>query len=139
MSERDAVLFANTAFYAAFSRRDTDAMDDLWSAAHPVSCIHPGWSILYGRTDVLKSWHGILHNPKAPQIKPRNEHVEMIGDLAVLTCIEELSGPQYLVATNVFVREGSVFRLIHHQAGPANVDPQALEPSEDERPHGPMN
>lgn len=139
MSERDAVLFANAAFYAAFSNHDVAAMDEVWSASRAISCIHPGWSVINGRDDVLKSWHGILRNAKAPTVKVHNERVEALGDLAVVTCVEELNGQQYLAATNIFAREGSVWRLIHHQAGPANVDPQSLEPSEDDRPHGPMN
>lgn len=139
MSERDAVLFAHAAFYLAFATRDAAAMDALWAKSRPVSCIHPGWDILHGRHDVLRSWHGILQNPKAPKIKVHNERVDIHGDAAVVTCIEDIGGSQYLAATNVFVRDGSSWLLVHHQAGPANVDPQTLEPSEDERPHGPVN
>lgn len=139
MSERDAVLFAHTAFYLAFSTRDTEAMDKVWSTTHPVSCIHPGWPILYGRDEVLKSWHGILRNPNAPKIKVHNERVDMHGDTAIVTCVEDLGREQFLAASNIFVRDGSSWFLVHHQAGPAAVDPGALEPAEDERPHGPVN
>ena len=139
MSERDAVLFANTAFYTAFSTRDVAAMDGVWAKNTPVSCIHPGWAALYGREDVLRSWQGILRNPNSPKVKVHNERVTMHGEIAVVTCIEELTGPQFCVATNVFVKEGSIWHLAHHQGGPANINPQALEPSEDERPRGPVN
>jgi hypothetical protein len=114
-------------------------MGEVWATTGPVSCIHPGWGILYGREAVLQSWQGILRNPRAPRIKMHNERVVQLGDAAVVTCVEELNGQQFLAATNVFVRDGSAWRLIHHQAGPANVDPQALEPAEDERPRGPVN
>jgi len=139
MSERDAVLFANGAFYLAFSTRDVKAMAEAWAEGHEISCIHPGWAILYGREAVLKSWQGILRNPNAPKVKAHNERVDMLGEAAVVTCIEELNGRQFLAATNVFVKAGSAWRLVHHQAGPANVDPQALEPAEDDLPHGPVN
>jgi ketosteroid isomerase-like protein len=139
MSERDAILFANGAFYLAFSTRDMKAMAEVWAEHREVSCIHPGWAIIHGRAAVLKSWQGILRNPNAPKVKAHNERVEVIGEAAIVTCIEELSGRQFLAATNVFAKSGSSWRLVHHQAGPSNVDPQALEPAEDDLPHGPVN
>ncbi|MDX2145298.1 MAG: nuclear transport factor 2 family protein [Rhodospirillaceae bacterium] len=139
MSERDAILFANSAFYTAFNMRDAAAMEEVWAKDKPVSCAHPGWAILYGRDDVMKSWRGILKNPNAPKIHCHNERVENLGDVAIVTCIEDLNGRQFLAATNIFARHGSAWHLIHHHAGPANVDPQSLEPSEDETPHGPVN
>ena len=33
----------------------------------------------------------------------------------------------FLVATNVFVREGRLWKLVHHQAAPTSVRPQADE------------
>lgn len=139
MSDHDAVLFANAAFYAAFSSRDQQAMQAAWSKTKAVSCVHPGWNIMYGRDEVLQSWQGILRNPNAPTVKVHNERVMVSGDTAVVTCIEELNERQFCVATNIFIREGSTWHMIHHHGGPANVDRQALEPSEDERPRGPMN
>jgi hypothetical protein len=41
MSDTDAVLFANEAFYRAFADRDEEAMEDLWSATAQVACLHP--------------------------------------------------------------------------------------------------
>ncbi|MSO99016.1 MAG: DUF4440 domain-containing protein [Rhodospirillaceae bacterium] len=139
MSDRDAILFANGAFYLAFTNRDLEAMAEVWSVHKSVSCVHPGWSILYGLDHVMRSWQGILRNPNAPKVKVHNERVEVLGDSAIVTCVEELKGQQFLAATNIFVREGSAWRLVHHQAGPANVDPQSLGPPEDERPRGPVN
>jgi hypothetical protein len=139
MSERDAILFANSAFYVAFSARDVDAMGEAWAIDRPISCIHPGWATLYGRGDVLKSWANILSNPNAPKVKVHNPRVVVMNDTAVVTCVEELNGRQFLAATNIFVRSGSAWRLVHHQAGPANIDPQMLEPAEEDTPHGPMN
>ena len=139
MSERDAVLFAHSVFYLAFSARDHKAMGDVWTSDRPVSCIHPGWAALYGREAVLKSWKSILSNPKAPKVKVHNERLDILGDAAIVTCVEELNGQQFLAATNLFIRAGSAWKLVHHQAGPANVDPQSLEPAEDDRSRGPIN
>ncbi len=62
------LLFANDAFYRAFTSRDYAAMEGLWARAHPVMCLHPGWPALFGREDVLGSWQRILGNPQAPSI-----------------------------------------------------------------------
>ena len=48
MSDEEAVLAANEAFYRAFAARDFAAMDALWAAEAPVACIHPGWDALVG-------------------------------------------------------------------------------------------
>src|SRR5688572_590510 len=114
--EADA-LTANTAFYAAFAGRDMEAMAALWSHQLTVTCIHPGWQTLSGREDVLRSWQGILANPEQPRIVSGGAEVRIVGDLAVVLC-RELVGGNPLVATNVFVREGGAWRLIHHQSGP---------------------
>ena len=139
MSEREAILFANDAFYIAFSARDMAAMREVWASDRPVSCTHPGWATVYGRDAVLASLQSILRNPNAPKFKVHTEHIDMVGDAAVVTCVEELTGRQYLAATNVFIRAGSAWKMVHHQAGPANVDLQALEPAENDKPRGPVN
>ena len=53
MPDREALLFANEAFYLAFADRDMEAMETTWSATTPVACIHPGWGVLTGRDEVL--------------------------------------------------------------------------------------
>ena len=63
---RDAVLFANEAFYRAFADRDIAAMEEIWASEAPVACIHPGWSPVIGRERVLASWRAILANPASP-------------------------------------------------------------------------
>ncbi|MCB2106619.1 MAG: nuclear transport factor 2 family protein [Rhodobacteraceae bacterium] len=138
MSDRDAVLFANTAFYAAFYQRDFEAMAEVWAKGRPISCTHPGWATLYGSDAVIESWRGILSNRNAPKIKCRAENVEILGEAAIVTCVEDFGDGQYLAATNVFIRVGHVWAMVHHQAGPANVDPATLGEQDDE-PAGPVN
>ena len=137
MSEHDAVLFANAAFYAAFAARDLGAMENVWSKDKSITCTHPGWQPLSGRDDVIASWRSILGNPAAPRITSRQERAVIYGDCAVVTCIEQINDPQggaqYLTASNVFVRAGHIWVMVHHQAGPVNIDPGALEEAE-ERP-----
>jgi len=118
MSNTDAVLFANEAFYRAFADRDMVAMDALWSRKAAVTCIHPGWNPLTGRDAVMDSWRAILADINAPAISCRNSGVRLFGDLAYVICHECLE-QGFLVATNVFIRENGPWRMIHHQAAPA--------------------
>lgn len=137
MSDHNAVLFANAAFYAAFAGRDAKAMEQVWSKDKPISCTHPGWQPLVGRDEVLQSWRSILGNNSSPEISCRQERTALYGDVAVVTCLEQITdghgNDEFLTATNVFVRSGSIWTMVHHQAGPANVDPQALD-EEEEKP-----
>src|SRR5690242_2652824 len=87
MSEREAILFANTAFYAAFSTRDYAAMEALW-AHEDVGCIHPGWPPLKGRKAVMASWKNILGNEASPHATARDAVVLYEGATAIVLCLE---------------------------------------------------
>lgn len=122
MSERDALLFANEAFYRAFASRDLKAMTELWSNEVPVACVHPGWPPIYGRDEVLKSWAAIIGNASQPQVQCHDARPFITGTGGFVICYEEVQG-QYLLATNVFVRDGSAWRMVHHQSGPTSGKP----------------
>ncbi len=127
MSERDAVLFANEAFYRAFADRDPEAMDEVWARDAAIVCIHPGWPPVVGRDEVMASWRAILTNPDSPATQPRAAQAYLLGEQAFVVCYEEIDG-QFLIATNIFTREGGRWRLVHHQAGPtAGVPPEEDE------------
>lgn len=124
MSELDAILFANEAFYRAFADRDMQAMGEMWAGNAPLSCIHPGWGLLEGSEDVLQSWQAILTNPGAPDIQCHSARAHMQGEMGYVICYEEIDG-NFLIATNIFVHEGRRWRLVHHQAGPTAEGPPA--------------
>lgn len=115
-SDEEQVLEAHAAFYDAFAERDMDAMEEVWAQAAPVSCIHPGWSLLVGREAVIESWRSILEGPAAPDVVCSREFVHLFGDTALVLCVETLVDGQ-LMATNVFVRELDHWKMVHHQAG----------------------
>ena len=129
MSELDAVLFANEAFYRAFADREMAAMADVWATEAPVSCIHPGWGLLEGLDEVLSSWQAILSNPDSPTITCLGARAHMQGKVGYVICYEEIEG-NYLIATNIFVHEDRRWRLVHHQAGPT-TDTPPIETEED--------
>jgi hypothetical protein len=120
--DRDAILFANEAFYQAFADRNFEAMDEVWARDVPVACIHPGWGPLLGRADVMASWQAILNHPSQAAVTCLAPEAQVFGDTAYVICFEEVGG-SYLLATNIFVRQGAVWRMVHHQAGPTSAAP----------------
>lgn len=130
MSDRDTLLFANEAFYAAFNAADGRAMRALWVGEGPCFCLHPGWPALSGVAQVLRSWDGIFANRGAPALECRGAQADVVGEVGVVLCYEVLDGA-VLAATNLFRRQGGGWRLFHHQAGPCQQPPaEALEAPE---------
>ena len=114
-----AVLEANTAFYRAFSQGDLAAMSALWAARAPSACLHPGMAALVGRRAILSSWEEILREMGGTEMECRNPRVHLLGDVAFVLCLEAgADQPAHLAATNIFVREGANWRMVHHHAGP---------------------
>jgi hypothetical protein len=124
MSDDEAVLTANEAFYRAFSERDLAAMEALWSHRSPVACVHPGWNALTDREAVMASWAGILRSPSAPRVRCLDPTVYVTGKTAFVVCYEAIRGG-FLVATNIFAREDEGWRILHHQAGQTAQPPPA--------------
>ena len=93
MTDINAVLFANEAFYAAFASRDMAAMETVWAADNPVAVIHPGWNPIFGREAVLQTWRDILKNASAPRITCLSPRVIPQGTTAAaVLCYEEIDG-----------------------------------------------
>ena len=127
MSEIHAILFSNESFYLAFAGRDVPMMEDIWAKKAPVSCGHPGWPLIKGREEVLESWGNILSNAGTFSIECRHPTAHFAGDAGYVTCYEILDEAS-LLATNVFIRENGIWKMVHHQAGPA---PEPEEEDED--------
>lgn len=132
MTETPAVLFANEVFYVAFLNGDYDSMESLWATGVPVSCIHPGWHHLTGRDVVMESWYAMMTNNEPPAMEFQNATATVYGNLAVVICYEAFSTVT-LVATNIFIKEDGLWKMIHHQAGGSSLPPSARdEPEEPE-------
>ena len=132
MSGEAGSLFANDAFYQAFRTQDLAAMDRVWARQSPVACIHPGWSALTARDDIMESWQAIFANPEAPDIACRGAKAYVSGQQSFVICYE-LLGKGLLAATNIFVMEAGIWKMVHHQAGPCSPPPAGL-PAEPEPP-----
>jgi hypothetical protein len=136
----DAVLAANQAFYDAFNARDLGAMEALWSRHAAVACIHPGWAPMTEREQVMEAWRAILSNADTPRIACEEPEALLWGEMALVVCFERL-GDAVLAASNLFRLEEGVWRMVHHQAGPAaevadaEPEPEPFSPPERHRLH----
>ncbi|MFF9569468.1 nuclear transport factor 2 family protein [Streptomyces sp. NPDC014685] len=129
-----AVEEANTAFYEAVERGDFEELSGLWLPGEDltVSCVHPGWPVLTGRGEVLRSYALIMANTEYIQFFLTDVVVAMTGDTALVTCTENIlsGGPaedgnalgplvgQLVVATNVFRRTPDGWKLWSHHGSP---------------------
>ena len=123
MGDEQEILAGNEAFYAAFNAQDADSMALLWAEQAECVCLHPGAVAIHGRTAILRSWRAILGSRGAPRIDVESARVVVLGETAMVLCHERVGdrrGTQsaILVATNVFVREGDRWRMVHHHASP---------------------
>ncbi|MGE7391349.1 nuclear transport factor 2 family protein [Streptomyces sp. NPDC004126] len=131
----EAVEEANTAFYAAMEQGDFDTLSALW-LEDEISCVHPGWPVLSGRGEVLRSYALIMSHTEYIQFFLTDTKVALIGDTALVTCTENIlsGGPapeagelgplvgQLVVATNVFRRTPDGWRLWSHHGSPVLTD-----------------
>lgn len=132
MSDASAILAANAAFYAAFAAGDFAALAAIWAEQETISCIHPGWPAIVGRTAVIGSWREILNNPARPQIVCAEPYAIVDGDHGRVICIELVDGAP-LAATNSFRLVQGAWRLVHHQSSPLA---QFVAESDDATEHG---
>lgn len=123
----DEVVAMNAELYAAFEAGDLDRMQSVWDEADDIVCVHPGWPMLRGRSRVMRSWAVIMANTAYIQFFLTDVATEVDGDLAVVTCEEniltdvsddELGENGRVVATNVFRRRPDGWRLWLHHGSP---------------------
>ncbi len=136
----DAVVAANAALYAAFESADVDAMKQVWDDTDDVVCVHPGWPLLRGRPQVLRSWSVIMANTAYIQFFLTDVHVEVTGDVAVVTCEENIltsvsddhgfGENARVVSTNVFRRRPGGWRLRVHHGSPVLAPPEPVPDDE---------
>ncbi len=112
------------AFYDAFEAHDMDAMTAVWDATDDIACVQPMGPVLQGRSAVLDSWQSIFRHPQAPEVEIHHRQWIESADLAVHIVEEKVSMPggppdqPALIASNVYRRTQSGWRLVMHQVSP---------------------
>ncbi len=153
----EQVELANTAFYETLESGDFETLSSLWLVPSDlgvdetyhdpadtgvISCVHPGWPVLTGRGEVLRSYALIMANTEYIQFFLTDVHVSVTGDTALVTCTENIlsGGPapeggselgplvgQLVVATNVFRRTADGWKLWSHHASPVLTESEDAE------------
>ena len=85
----EAVEAANTALYDAVEHADLEALQQLW-LEDGVSVVHPGWPVLTGREEVLRSYALIMANTDYVQFFLTDVEVSVHGDTALVSIRPEL-------------------------------------------------
>ncbi|MDQ1605260.1 MAG: hypothetical protein QOE01_3105 [Actinomycetota bacterium] len=132
--DSEAVRAANLALYDAFEAADLDLMSAVWldEPSTDAVCVHPGWPPIHGRGPVLRSWAMIMANTPYIQFVLTDVAVSVTGDIAVVTCAENMLtgmpetagasadevGGGRVAATNIFRRTPGGWRLWVHHASP---------------------
>ncbi|MFJ9210923.1 dihydrofolate reductase 3 [Streptomyces sp. L-9-10] len=147
-TDNEQVEVANTTFYEAMERGDFDALSELWLDGDDdgISCVHPGWPVLTGRGEVLRSYALIMANTEYIQFFLTDVAVSVCADTALVTCTENIlsGGPaeesgelgplvgQLVVATNVFRRTPEGWKIWSHHGSPVLTETD--EETDDETP-----
>lgn len=120
-SPQDAAL----AFYQAFEAKDVDAMMATWAEDEDIVCVHPGGPRLVGYEAVRAGWEQLFTGETKLSFRlDEIVVVETVG-LAMQSAIEHVTvgnDPKprgAAIATNVFLRTPSGWRIVVHHSSPA--------------------
>ena len=135
-----SVLQVNSAFYQAFSKKDYDAMEDIWLHDASALCIHPSSVPIIGAKNVLNSWKEMFASGteafQKNKMEPSNIRLSVKGTSAIITCDEEIYTKRFirgkkrvgdkskngmelvnkLITTNIFRKVGGKWYMVHHHA-----------------------
>ncbi len=135
MSDREALIEANQAFYKAFESLDIEKMELMWLRDTKIVCIHPGWRKLTGWGPIMHSWERIFDGVFEMKFELRDLHVIASGDLGVVVTEENLTQRGYdgtmrtqVLATNIYERIGNKWLMVLHHGSPV------MQPDDDEPP-----
>jgi ketosteroid isomerase-like protein len=113
----------NERFYRALESRDLEAMEAIWLHADYVRCVHPGWGLLSGWESVRQSWEAIFKDSRELRFTLSDLQVQIEGGLAWVTGTENILSQSQgnisvtaVLATNVYERRGTRWRMVLHHA-----------------------
>lgn len=136
MPRQNPVHFANPedasrAFYESFEQGDVAAMMAVWADDDEIFCIHPGGPRNVGQAAVRGAWEDIFSGPTRLKFQLEQQLFFVGASIAVQSVFEylqvndepKLRGPA--VATNIYTRAASGWRVLAHHAAVAPTAPPA--------------
>jgi len=127
---------AEAAFYEALERSDLDAMMEVWAEDEEIVCVHPTGPRLAGYDQIRESWSQIFSSRQRVQVRLSNQMYVQGMMLSIHSVHENLvvagdAKPRPpMVATNVYLRTASGWRMLVHHASPAPASAAAPSVSE---------
>jgi uncharacterized protein (TIGR02246 family) len=122
---------AETAFYEALEHADLEAMMAVWSEDEEIVCVHPGGQRLAGQAQVREGWRRMFAGGPGMRVQT-GQQVAVTGMMVAVHSVHEHitvagePGPRPpMVATNVYLRTPSGWRMVAHHASPAPGEPPA--------------
>jgi ketosteroid isomerase-like protein len=115
---------AASAFYQAIEARDIEGMMSAWAEDEDIVCIHPGGTRLVGYDAVRASWEQIFAGDVRLAFRLDQVVVMETVGLALQSAVEHVTTADgastgTAIATNVFMRTPSGWRMVCHHASPA--------------------
>ncbi|KHL19308.1 SnoaL-like protein [Mumia flava] len=123
------ILATHQALYDAIETGDLDLMESLWLPGEDTVCIFPGAEPVNGTAAIVRSWAMLMAQVGYVQFILTDVVVRRRGDVAVVTCTENVlaeAGAETEavftggrgVASDVLVSTPGGWRLLSHHAGP---------------------
>jgi ketosteroid isomerase-like protein len=129
MADRDELLAANDAFYAALTRCNLKEMEAVWLHEPWVRCVHPGWDVLVGWDAIRASFQRIFDHSRFFEVVATEVSARAMGEIGIVTCSENITssedgdvGVGAAQATNLYRRTPDGWRMIVHHSSPAPVN-----------------
>ena len=122
---------AEAAFYEAFEKGDLDAMMGVWADDDDIVCVHPGGPRLAGAEQVREAWRQIFAGGQTLRFRLRQQQTLNGMTLVVhsvyeqITVASEARARQPVIATNIYMRTESGWRMVVHHASPAPAPPES--------------
>lgn len=124
---------AETAFYEAFEKADLEAMMEVWADEEDIVCVHPGGARHLGAAEVRESWRAVFASGQTLRFQIAQQRSLNGMTLAVhsvyehCTVVGDARPHSPLLATNIYLRTTSGWRMVVHHASPMQAVP-ASEP-----------
>ncbi|HEY0545682.1 MAG TPA: nuclear transport factor 2 family protein [Pyrinomonadaceae bacterium] len=123
LTDEEQVRAANERFYMAMNTAEIGEMDEVWADEESAICVHPGREAIFGYERIRESWETIFSSANSLSIAAGNERINVVGDMAWVSCIETISlmmegglAAAAAQSTNIFRRtpQGRWRMLVHH-------------------------
>lgn len=125
---------AEAVFYQAFARGDLEILMSVWHTDDNIECIHPAGPRIQGYRDIHASWEEVLNQSGSVAVEFQQLKQIEGSDVAVRHVMEIFTWQSdndehelKVLATNIFKRFNTGWRLVLHHASPYQEDEAEMD------------